>query len=165
MTAYVKEPHCELSFSPNVELIAIVRRFVSAFYDLILQDKDTASRLAMATHELLENASKYASDGETTLRIEVVAGGTGVRILLWNFAARDRIDDLAARFAEMAEAPDAAAYYQRLMERSMKMTEGSGLGLARIRAEAEMSLACRVDGERICIVADTRIGGATEVSP
>ena len=159
-------PHCELTFSPNVELISVVRRFVSAFYDQILEDPDTASRLAVATHELLENACKYASDGKTTLSIEFIREGAGVRIVLSNRAAPEQIADLSERFVEMAECPDPDLYYQRMMTRSMKQKSGSGLGLARIRAEAEMTLAFRCDGDCLYLIAETHTGsrGAAEVA-
>ncbi len=54
-----KEPiYIELRFSPSPELIPVVRRFVSAFYERLLSQADAASRLALATHELLENTCK-----------------------------------------------------------------------------------------------------------
>jgi hypothetical protein len=112
----------------------------------------------VATHELLENACKYSCDGHTTLRIEVTEGRRRARILLSNTASPDRMADLHARFAEMATFADADAYYQAMMERSMKSEDGSGLGLARIRAEADMTLALTSDAGRLCIVAHTSIG-------
>jgi anti-sigma regulatory factor (Ser/Thr protein kinase) len=158
MSSEPPETHCELTFSPNVELISVVRRFVSAFYDQVLHDKDTSSRLAVATHELLENACKYSCDGHTTLRIEVVDGHRRARILLSNRATPERMADIQARFAEMSAFPDPDAYYQEMMARSMKNEGGSGLGLARIRAEAEMTLALTSSADRLCIVAHTHIG-------
>jgi anti-sigma regulatory factor (Ser/Thr protein kinase) len=161
------ETHCELSFSPNVDLISVVRRFVSTFYDEVLHDHDASSRLAMATHELLENACKYSRGGHTTLRIEITDGRRCARILLSNHAVPERIADLRARFAEMSTFPDPDAYYQVVMARSMKSAGGSGLGLARIRAEGEMTLAFTCDADLLCIVAQTHIGtptGALEVS-
>jgi anti-sigma regulatory factor (Ser/Thr protein kinase) len=149
---------CELTFSPNVELISVVRRFVSAFYDQILRDRETSSRLAVATHELLENACKYSCDGTTTLRIEVMDGRRRARILLSNRATPERIADLRARFAEMGTYTEPDAYYQAMMERSMKSDLGSGLGLARIQAEAEMTLELTSDADRLCIAAHTHIG-------
>src|SRR5678809_476618 len=61
----------ELNFKPNVALVSVVRRFVTEFYQRFLSDPDGTSRVALATHELLENAVKYSKDGETTIRIEV----------------------------------------------------------------------------------------------
>jgi hypothetical protein len=47
--------------------------------------------------------------------------------------------------------------YQRVMRRSASNLEGSGLGLARISAEGEMSLDCRVDGDNLSLSATARI--------
>ena len=71
-----------------------------------------------------------------------------------------RMADIQARFAEMEAFPDADAYYQEMMTRSMKSEGGSGLGLARIRAEAEMTLALTSSADRLCIVAHTHIGSS-----
>jgi hypothetical protein len=151
------KPYFELTFRPNVELISVVRRFVSSFYERILSDPDATSRLALATHELLENATKYSTDGETTIRIEVTATCAAIRIRIWNRTAGEHISVLRACFAEMLQFSDPFMYYQRLMERSAKRKEGSGLGLARLRAEADMELSCEIDDDRVCIVADTYV--------
>ena len=154
------KPYFELTFRPNFELISIVRRFVSAFYDHILSDRDATSRIALATHELLENATKYSTDGETAIRIEVTTSCEAIRIRIWNRATLEHINNLHERFAEMLQFSDPFVYYQKLMERSAKRREGSGLGLARLRAEAEMELSCEIDNDRVCIVADTTVQSA-----
>ena len=152
-----QKPYFELTFRPNFELISVVRRFVSAFYEHILSDRDATSRIALATHELLENATKYSTDGETAIRIEVTTTCQAIRIRIWNRATREHINNLHERFAEMLQFSDPFVYYQKLMERSAKRKEGSGLGLARLRAEADMELSIEVDNDRVCIVADTTV--------
>ena len=149
-------PYFELTFRPNVELISVVRRFVSSFYDKVLSDRDATSRLALATHELLENATKYSTDGETTIRIEALADGImDIRIRIWNRAREEHLAVLRAHFAEIIQISDPFAYYQRAIEQSAKRRVGSGLGLARLLAEADMKLSCEIEGDRVCIVADT----------
>jgi anti-sigma regulatory factor (Ser/Thr protein kinase) len=147
--------HFELTFSPNIELISIVRRFVSAFYDQVLTDRDATSRLALATHELLENACKYAIDGGMTIRIDVKNERSRVQIRLVNRTSPRHLADITQRFGEMAKFSDPFAYYQMKMVETMKHKEGSGLGLARLWAEADMALSLEIDGDRVCIVADT----------
>jgi hypothetical protein len=61
-----------------------------------------------------------------------------------NRAREEQATSLQRRLDEIAAAPDAAEHYQLLMRRTVKQSEGSGLGLGRIRAEADMSLSCRV---------------------
>src|ERR1041384_1948588 len=71
---------CELSFEKRPELVSIVRRFVSDFYDRTLADPEATSRVALATHELLENAVKYSRDGRAKVRIQVTGVGDRVRV-------------------------------------------------------------------------------------
>lgn len=160
-----RKPYFELTFRPNVELISVVRRFVSSFYEQILSDPDATSRIALATHELLENATKYSTDGETTIRIEVTTTCEAIRIRIWNRTRRENIGVLRAHFEEMMQFTDPFLYYQRLMERTAKRKEGSGLGLARLRAEADMELSCEIDDDRVCIVADTHVQPTLTRSP
>jgi anti-sigma regulatory factor (Ser/Thr protein kinase) len=160
-----RKPYFELTFRPNVELISVVRRFVSSFYEQILSDPDATSRIALATHELLENATKYSTDGETTIRIEVTATCAAIRIRIWNRTHREHIGILRERFEEMVQSPDPFAYYQLLMGRTAKRRDGSGLGLARLRAEADMELSCEIEDDRVCIVADTHVEPKIARSP
>jgi hypothetical protein len=147
--------YVELSFSPTIELIVIVREFVTSFYERALVDADTTSRVAVATHELLENACKYSLDGATNLRIELGSDRATVRIRLRNRASPEHIANLQERFALMRDCPDPTEYYQRMMVACVHRNEGSGLGLARIRAEAELELALETEGDVLTLHAET----------
>jgi hypothetical protein len=146
------EPSFELLFRPSVDLISLVRRFVADFYQRVLQDHDAASRLALTTHELLENAAKYSSDGEAMLCVTVDRKGGTVLVRTTNRATSAQRDTLRACFDEIATAPDAAALYMQMLQRSAVQTSGSGgLGLARIWAESEMALNLAVEGDNVVI--------------
>lgn len=148
-----------VAFRPNVKLVSTVRRFVAQFYVRILVDQELASRLALATHELLENAVAYAVDGETGVRIEVAEDGLTIKT--WNRTSPEHLAALKAGIDQMNEAEDADDYYQSMLVRTSKRAEGSGLGLARIRAEADMSVTYEIDQQdRVCIVARTATQGA-----
>ncbi len=149
MGALSGNAYVELNFRPNVQLVSVVRRFVSEFYQRTLGDPDGSSRVALATHELLENAVKYSKDGETTIRIEVAASGTPreVTIMLRNRAEEQHIVAIREIVDGVAAAKDAFAYYQQLLIAKAKRREGSGLGLARICAEGEMNIGITVTGE------------------
>jgi anti-sigma regulatory factor (Ser/Thr protein kinase) len=143
-----------VSFAPNIKLVSTVRRFTAEFYERLLADSDLSSRLALATHELLENAVAYAIDGETGVRIDL--DDTFLTIRTWNRTTPEHFAELAAGIDELNAEPDADAYYQRMMLKTAKRTDGSGLGLARIRAEADMTVSYERDREdRVCIVART----------
>jgi len=147
----------ELSFRPNVELISIVRRFVSDFYERMVEDRDAVSRMALATHELLENAVKYSSDGATDLSITFAPGDPSsmVSIRLSNRASAENIAGIADIFADMEKQADPFAHYQAVMAKSAKRKVGSGLGLVRVRAEGEMTMSHTIEDDRVTILAQT----------
>jgi len=149
----------ELTFSPNVALVSTVRQFVQSFYEEMFGDPDVTDRLGLAAHELLENAVKYSSDGVTQIRVEVRPGSEGGRqviVTTRNHARPEHVEALQTLMAEFGQATDPLAHYQVLMKRSAKRTLGSGLGLGRIRAEADMTLDCWVEGSLVHLQATGR---------
>ena len=154
-----KHAYFELAFSPNVELVSTVREFVHTFYKRVLADEVLTSRMALATHEMLENAVKYAADGSSRLFVQVERqdpGGVIVAINTRNRANPAHLADLKKMFDELRAASDPMEYYQTLMRRSAKRTHGSGLGLGRIRAEADMELEFQlIDGDIVSVWART----------
>jgi hypothetical protein len=150
----------DLVFRPSVDLISIVRQFVSSFYSQIIENRDdgAVSNLGLVTHELLENAIKYGSGGETRLSVEFDRIINRVAIRMWNNATAAHIETLKRSVQELSEASDAFAHYQEVMRRSAKRANGSGLGLARIAGEAEMSLSVTAEDGHVCVTAQTRPG-------
>ena len=154
----------ELNFKPNVQLVSVVRRFVTEFYQRFLNDPDGTSRVALATHELLENAVKYSRDGETTIRIEVLQHETPrrVRIQLRNRSALEHIAAIRHLVDGLNQASSATDFYQHLIASKARDRTGSGLGLARICAEAEMKIHYDVQGDMVVLEATTAVGIGTE---
>ena len=149
-------PYMELNFRPNVQLVSVVRRFVSEFYQRFLSDADGTSRVALATHELLENAVKYSKDGETTIRIEMTSDTPKqVKIVLRNRADEKNIAAMREIIDGVANADDAFGFYQKLIVAKAKRKDGSGLGLARICAEGEMTIKYSLEGDLAIIEATT----------
>ena len=146
----------ELCFRPCVELVSTVRRFVSDFYATVLKDADLGSRLALATHELLENAVKYSTSPETTLRVEIMRATGVATVTSWNDTDLAHITTIRRLFQEMAES-NPTSYYESLLRGEIEAVSASGLGLARVGAEAEMGLGYDVTGTRVCIRAQTRV--------
>src|SRR5579859_1855890 len=108
----------ELTFRSNVELVPIVRRFVSDFYDRVIRDADATSRIALATHELLENAVKFARSEETRLLVEVdrARDPPSLAVRTWNTAGDEDIAMVEDAIAAMAAPNDPSAYYYEQMK-------------------------------------------------
>jgi anti-sigma regulatory factor (Ser/Thr protein kinase) len=159
-----EDAYFELSFSPNVKLVSTVRRFVGQFYSEVLADPEATSQLAVATHELLENAVRYSLDGNTSVRIGIrrVEDGTVVTLETCNRAAPQNLDTIRSAIDEIAGAPDADAHYQVLMRRTAKREGSSGLGLGRVRAETGMTLTHSIDGANVVVRAEARIARRTK---
>lgn len=141
----------QVAFRPNITLISTVRRFVSEFYLRILTDHELASRLTLATHELLENAVNYAADGETSIRIEVL--DEALVITTSNRATAEQRAAVEKLVADLNNAADVDDYFQQLLVETAKRPLGSGLGLARIRAEADMDIALTIEGDNVHVSA------------
>lgn len=151
----MEHPFFHVSFAPNVKLVSTVRRFTAEFYERVLVDQEISEKVALATHELLENAVAYSVDGETGVRIEVVEDLLTIKT--WNRATPDRVQALKAVIDQMNEEKDADKYYQTMLEKTAYRTDGSGLGLARIRAEADMRISYAIETDRVCIEATTSL--------
>lgn len=147
----------ELRFRPTVALVSTVRRFVSEFYRELLCDADLSHKLAMATHEMLENAVHYSIDQRSDLTISAKkeSGCVLVTIRTRNRATTERLEKVRVALDEVVNADDVTGMYNRLVRRAAKRTDGgSGLGLGRIRAEADLALSYAIDGDTVSVTAE-----------
>lgn len=148
-------PYFQVSFRPNTKMVSTVRRFTEEFYSRTLEDHEVSEKVALATHELLENAVTYAIDGETGVRVEVV--DDVLTVTTWNRTSPEHLANLTARIDAMNSSPDADEYYQRMLNETAYRPEGSGLGLARIVAEAEMAISYEITNNQVFIKASTHL--------
>jgi len=148
----------ELRFQPTVALVSTVRRFVSDFYRELL-DEEMSHKLAMATHEMLENACHYSIDRRSQLEISLHRSGAQytISIRTKNRATDERLIKVRHALDEVVSAQNPSLLYNQLMRRAAKRTDGgSGLGLGRIRAEADLDLSYAIEGDTIVVTAEGR---------
>lgn len=157
-------PVClDLQCSPALEQVSSIRMFLENYCAPLLNDRDLVDRMAIAIHELLENASKYSARGWARLCVAVTPASSGPKlsIKVFNVPAAAHVEGLRAIMADVMRAADPQEAYQDVIAASALRSEGSGLGLARIRAEAGMSLSLTFEEEYACIeavVVDTERG-------
>ena len=150
--------------SNGFSMIAVVRRTVEDACLRLGGDPELASCLGVAAHELLENAIKYADDGQVTVELSLVRAGFKLEttVSASNTANPARLRQLEVVGAGIAEARDRTTYYRDRMIAVASMAEGSGLGLARILGETNLQLTIAIDGRLACVEASqtTELGGA-----
>lgn len=150
----------ELTLDTDPRIVSITRRFVEQAMEKLVDDADAVFRVAMAAHELLENAAKYAENRQACLALRLgpdEEGGRQAVLTMMNQTSPSHIERLKQNFAEMNTRDDPYDYYFELMRRNAADVSVSGLGLARIRAEGEMTLAFDSKGTQVFIRATARI--------
>ncbi len=158
------EPHddnvvFQLEVSMSVQHLTAVRRFVADLTDSVVHDSEVAARMALATHELLENAVKYSCDPKRLVTLQLRAeSARQVHVTVRNVSTAALVAPLQELLDKLNAAADPVANYQLLIDQSLKQDSGSGLGLARIRAEADMRLSCEFHGDLLSVSAQATLG-------
>ncbi|HEX3776528.1 MAG TPA: hypothetical protein VHV51_18780 [Polyangiaceae bacterium] len=150
-----------LSFEPLAEQIASLRSAISDLCAPHIAAADELSRLLLASHEMLENIVKYSAGGaaEFQLALERADHGLLIRLRTKNRALPERLRDTKQRLDALAAAADPVAHYDEMIRESAGRRDGSGLGLARILAESEMTLRYQIESEVLTIIAEALISG------
>ena len=149
-----------MRMNPPWDSIDDVRRFVEAFCSRACQGR--ASELALAAHELVQNAIANATTSEIELSLAVDAARDRVLVSVSNACTPEKADALLRRLAAMYREADAMLCYVRIMADSPTDVD-DGLGLARIRCEARLDLGATFDGDRLTVTASGKL--ATTVRP
>ncbi len=142
-----------MRFPPHADHVGHVARFVTDLCRTFVTDEDALSRLQLAAYELMENVVKYTSVGDGEFQLELSSNDTGCRVFLQtqNRANSEHRRDLEQRMSALSAADDPVTHYDAEIAASARRPFGSGLGLVRIRAEGEMIMGCRVDGEQVVV--------------
>jgi hypothetical protein len=151
-----EQPALSVSFPPHRIFISSAMGLVSDFCREYLRDPDVISRVRMAAHELLENVIKYGCGDTVRLVVAELtrAEPPVVRISTYNQCRREHLAALRSTLEALTHADDPVSYYDETIRTSAKRSHGSGLGLARIRAEGEMIVSYEIDGQAVSISAE-----------
>jgi hypothetical protein len=146
--------YIHLSFLPREYLVPAISRLVSDICQIGVRDVDITSRFHMAAHELAENVTKYSTASRVSLEVEL-AEKDGLRTLsirTRNQASPDRLAEVEKRLKELKTTQDPVGFYDRMIEETATLEGVSGLGLARIRAEAGLDFDYAIDGNELTLV-------------
>ena len=142
-----------MRMNPPWRFIDEIRRFVESFCACASLDPDREAQVALAVHELMQNAVPQARGEAIELHLEVDARADRVLIRIVNrcpeeefLALRDRIDTMRRE--------DALAHYLTVMKEQPSSVRG-GLGLARVHFEAQLDIRVRrPSADRVIVEAE-----------
>jgi anti-sigma regulatory factor (Ser/Thr protein kinase) len=140
-----------LRMQPSWVVVGDIRRFVETFCASACPWAEREEQLALATHELVQNAILNASTPDIELKLEVDRGRERVMLSVSNHARADSIDVLRARLDKAQSHPNPLDGYVAALREDPESR--GGIGLARIRFEAALDLALEVQGERVTVTA------------
>jgi anti-sigma regulatory factor (Ser/Thr protein kinase) len=129
-----------------------IRRFVESFCACASPGRNREAQVALAVHELMQNAIPQARGAEVDLTLQVDVPGDRVQITVSNPCSDDAYRELLGRLEQLNAEPDALRGYLKAMQESPTAHRG-GLGLARVRFEAQLDLTVIREGQRVTILA------------
>jgi hypothetical protein len=125
-----------------------VRQFVASFCASAGVDPERESQLALATHELMQNAVANSTSHCIELRLAIDAARDTVEVSLTNTCSPDAPAALRARLAAL-QAEEPLTSYLRVMGADPEAP--GGLGLARVRYEAQLELDVATEADRLTV--------------
>ncbi|HTN54081.1 MAG TPA: ATP-binding protein [Anaeromyxobacter sp.] len=128
-----------LRMMPPWVFIDELRRFVESFCACACPDANREAAMALAVHELMQNAVPHSHGEEVELRLEVDPVNDRVQVAVSNRCTDEEYDALSEKIARMNREPDALAHYLEAMRDTPTATRG-GIGLARVRFEAQLQI-------------------------
>jgi len=141
-----------LRMKPPWVFVDEIRRFVESFCACACPGQSREAQVALAVHELMQNAIPQASGEDVDLTLQVDPKADRIEVAVTNPCSDEAFAELQARVARINAEPDALRSYLRAMEESPIAARG-GLGLARIRFEAQLELAVIREGSRVTVLA------------
>jgi hypothetical protein len=101
---------------------------------------------------MMQNAVPHAGGENVDLTLQVDPAADRIEIAVSNPATVEQFQDLEGRLARINGEPDPLQSYLRAMAEA-PMNQRGGLGLARVRFEAQLDLSITHEGNRITVLA------------
>jgi len=141
-----------LRMKPPWVFVDEIRRFVESFCSCACPGQSREAQIALAVHELMQNAIPQAGGEDVDLTLQVDPLANRIEIAVSNPCADDQFHELLARVERLNAEPDALRSYLKAMSEAPATARG-GLGLARIRFEAQLELSVLREGRRVSVLA------------
>jgi hypothetical protein len=148
-----------LRMQPLWSMVDDVRRLVASFCATACPGSEQEERLALAAHELVQNAFAHGGASDVELEIELDRIADRARLSVSNACDPEQIPVLRALVARVQSHRDPLAGYVEAMRENPEAR--GGLGLSRIRYEGELDLGVDVRGTRVTVHA----AGSLSASP
>jgi hypothetical protein len=144
-----------MRMTPSWIFLDDVRRFIEVFCKRACPEGFSREQdLALAAHELLQNAISYSRDGQAEMSVQLEPKSETVAITVVNTARPEEVTRLEALVAEMKQVNDPFRYFLTVMDRPSETLTRGGLGLARICYEAALDVDVKLNGEHVTITAE-----------
>ena len=161
--------YLNLRMRPPWVFVDEIRRFAESFCACACPGESREAQVALAVHELMQNAIPASGGQDVDLTLQVDPVADRIEIAVSNPCSDEQYLELQQRIQRMNEEPDALRSYLKAMSEAPSKVRG-GLGLARIRFEAQLELAVNREGRRVTVLAwgklnapAIKVGGGTHV--
>jgi len=145
-----------LRMKPPWVFVDEIRRFVESFCACACPGQTREAQVALAVHELMQNAIPHAAGESVDLTLQVDPSSDKIEIAVSNPASAEQFAEVKARLDRINGEPDPLQSYLRAMAEA-PMNQRGGLGLARVRFESQLDLTISREGNRITVLARGRL--------
>jgi hypothetical protein len=104
----------------------------------------------------VENLVKYSCGDSAKIEVQLEEQNSSVSaftIRATNRACPERLAEVKEKLGALRAAEDPVEFYDRLIAEAAPRAGGSGLGLARIRAETNIDLDFAIEGDELTVIA------------
>jgi len=145
-----------LRMKPPWVFVDEIRRFVESFCSCACPGESREAQVALAVHELMQNAIPHAGGESVDLTLQVDPVADRIEISVSNPGTEEQFAEFKGRLERLNLEPDPLQSYLRAMAEA-PMNQRGGLGLARVRFEAQLDLSITREGNRITVLAWGRL--------